>query len=101
MFRAYVNILAFGLGLSNFAVLAAAIVSGHTLAARDFLVPGSILVLLTSLVFILLKLVRMHDTRIAAHTLARHNAQIANFKAALGSQAAAPEFPRGIKSWNS
>jgi len=45
--------------------------------------------------------VRMHDTRIAAHTLAQHNAQIANFKAALGSQAAAPEFSRGIKSWNS
>jgi hypothetical protein len=97
MFRAYINILALSLGLSNFAVLALAMVSNHALIPRDFILPGGILVLLVSLVFILLKLQRTHDTRIAARALARHGAQIANFKAALGAQAAAPEFSRGIK----
>lgn len=102
MFRAYLNTLALTLGLSNFAVLAAAMVKGHAPASQDFLLPAAILVVLLSLVFILLKLVRIRDTRIAARTLAWHNAQIEDFKAALRSEIAnRPEFSRGIKSWNS
>ncbi|HEY7405221.1 MAG TPA: hypothetical protein VIB39_16975 [Candidatus Angelobacter sp.] len=102
MFRAYVNILALSLGLSNFAVLALAMVSGHALISRDFIVPGAVIVLISSLVFFLLKLVRLHDTRIAARALAQHSTQIANFKAAMRKQTAGQqEFSRGIKSWNS
>lgn len=101
MFRTYITTLAFVLGLSNFTVFALTVGSGHALISRDFLVPGAILFFLVSLVFLLLKLVHVHDTRIAARTLAQHNAQIASFKAALANQATGrPGFSKGIKSWN-
>ncbi len=102
MFRAYINILAFILGLSNFAVLGLAAGSGHALIARDFIVPGAILFLLVSLVFILLKLLQLHDSRIATRALSQRSAQIADFKAALRNQASGQtEFSRGFKAWNS
>ncbi len=102
MFREYITILAFVLGLSNFAVLALAEGSGHALVARDLLVPGAILFLLVSLVFVLLKLVRLHDSRVATRALSQRSAQIADFKAALRNQASGQsEFSRGLKTWNS
>lgn len=102
MFRVYVTILAFSLGLSNFVVLAWASGNGHAASWRHFVIPAVVLFLLVSLVFILHKLVRLHDSRIAARVLAQRSAQIADFKNALRSQAVGgPEFSRGLKSWNS
>jgi hypothetical protein len=102
VFRTYTTTLAFVLGLSNFTVFALAAGNGHALISRDFLVPGAILFFLVSLVFLALKLVRLHDSRIATQALSQRSAQIANFKAALRNQSQGqPEFSRGIKSWNS
>jgi hypothetical protein len=93
MLRAYVNILAFVLGLSNFVVLAWTTGSGNFPAARDFLIPAAELVLLVSLVFLVLKLVRQHDARIIARALAQRGAQVAEFKAALRNPSAGrPDF---------
>lgn len=99
MFCAYLNTLALLLGLSNFAVLTIAFVSGHAPSSRDFLIPAAILALLLSVLFLFLKLVRLHDLRIASRALAQRRAQIADFKAALNQ--APPEFSRGVNPWNS
>jgi len=102
MFRVYLNVLAFGVGISNFAVLALAVVRGHALALGDFILPAVIQVMLVSLVFIVLKLVRQHDARIVARALAQRSAQIANFKTALRNQLQGrPDLSRGFKTWNS
>ncbi|HKD81699.1 MAG TPA: hypothetical protein VKH81_18545 [Candidatus Angelobacter sp.] len=100
MFRAYLNTLALLLGLSNFAVLTIRFVSGHAPSSRDFLIPAATLTLLLSVIFLFLKLMRLHDSRIASRALEQRSAQIADFKAAL-NQASRPEFSRGINSWNS
>lgn len=102
MFRAYINILAIFLGLSNFVVLASAWGNGRDVTARDFLIPAAILFLLVSLVFVLRIVLRLRDSRMITRALAQHRAQIAHFKTALGVQSVTgPEFSRGLKSWNS
>ena len=102
MFRLYLNVLAFGVGLSNFAVLALAVVRGHALTLRDFILPAVIQILFVSLVFILLKLVRQHEARIVARALAQRSAQIANFKAALRNQIhGRTDLSGGFKTWSS
>lgn len=101
MFRAYVNILAIILGLSNFAVLASALGSGRDVTAQDLLVPAAVLFLLVSLVFVMRRLMILRDTRIVRRALAQHRAQVVHFKTALGNQSLdGSEFSRGMKSWN-
>ena len=102
MFRAYVNTLAITLGLSNFVVLASALGSGRDVTARDFLVPAAVLLLLVSFVFIVLKLVRLRDSRIVTRALAQQRTKIADFKATLRDQAmGTTKLSQGLKSWNS
>jgi ABC-type Fe3+-siderophore transport system permease subunit len=102
MFRSYVTVLAFSLGLSNFAVLAWASGNGHAASWRNFVISAVAVFLLVSLIFILLKLLRLHDSRIAARALTQRSAQIADFKNSLRNQTlSGPEFSRGFNPWNS
>jgi ABC-type protease/lipase transport system fused ATPase/permease subunit len=102
MFRAYVNILAITLGLSNFVVLASALGSGRDVTARDFLVPAAVLFLLVSFVLGVLKLVRLRDSRIITRALSQQRSKIAAFKTTLRDQAIdATKFSQGLKPWNS
>ena len=102
MFRAYINILAILLGLSNFVVLVSAWGSGRDVTALDFLVPAAFLLVVVSLVFGLRMLMRSRDSRIITRALEQQRAQIASFKTALSNQSVTgPELSRGLKSWNS
>lgn len=83
MIRAYITVLAFALGLSNFAVLAWTSGSGERPSAREFMVTAAAVILLVSLIFVLRQMLRRHDARIVARTLAQHSERIANFKSAL------------------
>lgn len=102
MWRTYINVLAFALGLSNFAVLVLGTGNDHGLALRDLAVPAAVVVILVSLAFIIAKMVRVHDARIVAKALAQRDAQIANFKSVLCNPAAnRPNFSKGVGTWNS
>lgn len=102
MWRAYINVLAFALGLSNFAVLVLGTSNDHGPALRDLAIPGAVAVLLVSLAFVIVKMVRVHDARIIARALARRDAQIANFKSALRNPVTStPNFSKGVGTWNS
>ena len=99
MFRLYLEILAVNVGISVFAVLAVAAMSGIALTAEIFIFPICIQVLMTSLVFILRTLLRLHDARITARALAQRTAQqLAVFNNAVRNQAG---FSGGIRTWNS
>jgi hypothetical protein len=102
MFRLYLEILTLNVGLSVFAVLALATVSGHAWTSNDFIFPVAIQVLLTSLVFILRGLLRQYEARISARALAqRTGVQLAAFKIALRNQASgSSELSGGFKTWN-
>jgi len=99
MFRLYLEILAVNVGISVFAVLAVAAMSGIALTVRVFTFPIVTQALLTSLVFIFRELVRLHDARITARALAQRTAQqLAGFNNAVRNQAG---FSGGIRTWNS
>lgn len=103
MFRLYLEILNFNVALSVFVVVTVAMVSGRALTSEDFIFPVAIQLLLTSLVFILRELLRLHDAKIAARVLVQSTGtQLAAFKAALRNQSVErPEFSKGYKTWNS
>lgn len=103
MFRLYLEILVFNVGLSILAVVAVSMASGHALTSKDLIFPVIIQVLVTSLVFVLRELVRLYNSRIAARVLSRRiGEQLAAFKSALRNQTSnRPEFSRGFKTWNS
>lgn len=103
MFWLYLEILALNVGVSAVVVLAMAAMSGIALTAEIFIFPTVIQVLMTSLVFILRKLVRLHDARITARALAQSTAeQLAIFNNALRNQPAGPDgFSGGFRTWNS
>ena len=84
MFGLYLNILAVGVSVSTFAVLAVAMVQGHAVTRGDLMLPAAIQAGGTSLVFLLRELVRRYDARVAARVLLRRTAvQLGDFKAAL------------------
>lgn len=103
MFRLYLEILAFNVGISVCVMLAVAAMSGIALTAEIFIFPIVIQVLLTSLVFLLRALLRMHDARITARALAHSTAEhLAVFNNALRTQPAARAgFSGGLRTWNS
>ena len=103
MFRLYLKILAVNVGISTFIVLAVAVMSGVSLTAEIFIFPTVIQVLMTSLVFILRKLLRLHEARITARALAQSTAeQLAVFNNALRNQPAGrADFSGGLRTWNS
>lgn len=103
MFRLYLDILAFNVGISVFVVLAVSVMSGIALTAEIFIFPIGIQVLITSLVFILRTLLRLHDARITARALAQSTAeQLAVFNNALRNQSAGrADFSGGFRTWNS
>ena len=103
MFRLYLDILAFNVGISVFIVLAVSVMSGIALTAEIFIFPIVIQVLMTSLVFILRTLLRLHDARITARALAQSTAeQLAVFNHALRNQSAGcAGFSGGFRTWNS
>jgi hypothetical protein len=103
MFRLYLEILALNVGISVFVVLAVAAMSGTAFAAEIFIFPIGLQVLMTSLVFILRKLLRLHDARITARALAQSTAeQLAVFNNALRNQSAGRAgFSGGFRTWNS
>lgn len=103
MFRLYVEILAFNVGISVCVMLAVAAMSGIALTAEIFIFPTVIQVLMTSLVFLLRALLRLHDARITARALAQSTAeQLAVFNNALRNQPAGRAgFSGGLRSWNS
>ena len=102
MWRTYINVLAFALGLSNLAVLVLGTGNDHGPALRDLALPGAVVVLVVSLAFVITMLVRVHDTRIIARALAKRDAQIASFKSTLRNPVAStPNFSKGIGTWNS
>ena len=103
MFRLYLEILAFNVGISVCVMLAVAAMSGIALTAEIFIFPIVIQVLMTSLVFILRKLLRLHDARIAARALAQSTAeQLAVFNNALRNQSAGRTgYSGGFRAWNS
>jgi hypothetical protein len=98
MWSLYGKILALTIGVSNFSVLALAPALGHALKSWDFLAPAFIQFLLVSLVFLWMELVRMHDARVAARTLAQHTGeQLAGFKTAFRTSTSnGANFSRGI-----
>lgn len=71
MFRLYLEILNFNMGLSALAVVAMTVVSGRVITLKDFIFPVVVQLLGTSLVFILRELLRLHDARITARALAQ------------------------------
>ena len=100
MFGLYLNILALGVSVSTFMVVAVAVLQGHAVTRNDLIVPTAIQVLLTSLVFILRGLIRRYDARIAARVLVRRTgAQLADFKAALLHHRQG--LSKGFRTWNS
>ena len=103
MFRLYLEILAFNVGISASVVLAVAAMSGIALTAEIFIFPTVVQVLLTSLVFILRALLRLHDARITARALAQSTAkQLAVFNNALRNQPSRRAgFSGGLRTWNS
>lgn len=102
MWRTYINVLAFALGFSNFDVLVLGTGNDHGLALRGLAIPTAIVMLVISLAFILVKLVRIHDARIIARALAQRDAKIANFKSALRDPiTSTPNFSKGVGTWNS
>lgn len=103
MFRLYLEILVLNVGISTFVVLAVVAMSGIALTAEIFIFPIVIQVLMTSLVFILRKLLRLHDARITARALAQSTAkQLAVFHNALRNQPAGrARFSGGFRTWNS
>src|SRR5215469_2286303 len=102
MWRSYINVLAFALGLSNFAVLVLGTNNEHGPALRDLALPSAVVMLVVSLAFVIVKMVRVHDARIIARALAQRDAQIASFKSALRNPAAStPNFSKGMGTWNS
>jgi len=102
MWRAYINVLAFALGLSNFAVLVLGTGNDHGPALRDLAIPAAAIVIVVSLAFIIAKMVRVHDARIVAKALAQRAAKIANFKSALRNPiTSTPDFSKGVGTWNS
>lgn len=103
MFRLYLDILAFNVGISVFVVLAVSVMSGIAVTAKIFVFPICIQVLMTSLVFILRKLLRLHDDRITARALAQGTAeQLAVFNNALRNESAGRAgFSGGFRTWNS
>lgn len=103
MFRLYVEILAFNVGISVCVMLAVAAMSGIALTAEIFIFPTVIQVLMTSLVFLLRALLRLHDARITARALAQSTAeQLAVFNNALRNQPAGrADFSGGLRTWNS
>jgi hypothetical protein len=103
MFRLYLETLALSVGISTFVVLAVVAMSGVILTAELFIFPILIQVLMTSMVFILRKLLRLHDARITARALAQRTAeQLAVFNNALRNQPAGRAgLSGGFKTWNS
>lgn len=103
MFRLYLEILAFNVGISVCIMLAVAAMSGIALTAEIFIFPTVIQVLMTSLVFLLRVLLRLHDARITARALAQSTAeQLAVFNNALRNQPAdCAGFSGGLRTWNS
>jgi len=98
-FRLYLEILAVNVGISVFAVLAVAAISGIALTVRVLIFPIVTQALLTSLVFFFRELVRLRDARIIARALAQRTAQqLAVFNNAVRNQAG---FSGGIRPWNS
>ena len=100
MFRLYLEILAFNVGIAVCVMLAMAAVSGIALTAEIFIFPTVIQVLLTSLVFILRALLRLHDARITARALTHSTAeQLAVFNNALHNQPAGrADFSGGLRT---
>ena len=102
MWRTYITVLVFSLGLSNFAVLVLETGNDHAPALRDLAIPAAAVTLVVSLAFIIVKMMREHDARIITRALAQRDAQIANFKSALRNPAASrPDFSKGVETWNS
>jgi hypothetical protein len=103
MFRLYLEILVLNVSISAFVVLAVAAMSGIALTAEIFIFPTVIQVLMTSLVFILRKLLRLHDARITARVLAqRTGMQLLAFQRALCKQRSVrTELRGGLRIWNS
>jgi len=102
MWRTYINVLAFALGLSNFAVLVMGTGNDRGPALRDLALPCAVVVLVVSLAFVISRMVRVHDTRIIARALAQRDAQIASFKSALRKPVASTSsFSKGVGTWNS
>ena len=103
MFRLYLEILVLNVGFSIFVVLAVSVMRGIALTAEIFIFPAVLQVLMTSMVFILRKLLRLHDARITARALAQSTAeQLAVFNNALRNQSAdRAGFSGGLRTWNS
>ena len=103
MFRLYLDILAFNVGISVFVVLAVSVMSGIAVTVQIFIFPICIQVLMTSLVFILRTLLRLHDARITARALAQSTTeQLLVFNNALRKQPAGrADFSGGLRTWNS
>ena len=103
MFRLYLEILSFNVGLSVFAMVAVTMVSGQVITLKDFIFPVAVQLLMTSLVFILRELLRLHDARIAARARAqRIGTQLLAFQHALCKQRPGrTELRGGIRTWNS
>jgi hypothetical protein len=103
MFRLYLEILNFNVGLSALAVVAVTMVSGQAVTLKGFIFLFTIQVLVTSLVFILREVVRLHDARIAARVLAqRTGTHLLAFQRALCKQRPGrAELRGGLRTWNS
>jgi hypothetical protein len=90
MFRLYLETLALSVGISTFVVLAVVAMSGVTLTAELFIFPILIQVLMTSMVFILRKLLRLHDARITARARPAHRGAACGFQQCLAQPAGGP-----------
>ena len=103
MFRLYLEIMSFNVGLSTLAVVVVTTVSGRVVTLKDFIFPVAIQLLVTSLVFILRALLRLHDARITARVLAqRTGTQLLAFQRALCKQRPVrTELRGGLRIWNS
>lgn len=103
MFRLYLEIMSVNVGLSTLAVVVVTTGGGQAVTLKDFIFPVAIQLLVTSLVFILRALLRLHDARITARVLSqRTGTQLLAFQRALCKQRPVrTELRGGLRIWNS